>query len=1040
MYTRAHSTTLTVMIAFITVSVASAAVIYVDDGATGNNNGTSWADAFVDLQAALGAAERDDEIRVAQGVYRPAGPDGDRMASFVIPDGVTLLGGFAGVGSSDPDERGADYPSILCGDLNGDDATAAPEALLNDPRRQDNSHHVVKTAYVYPSAYSLLDGFTITGGNANGDHYTKTSGAGIEASSYTFAVQNCIIEFNSAADRGGGCDWVRTLSNCIVRNNYAGQGGGLIGPTSLDSCRIEGNAAENGGGIYEPSYEEDEAFVNCIIQDNRAVFGGGLYMTNHLASCEGCLFEGNTATEDGGAVYIMNNCTCRSELTLNRCKLAGNKAGTRGGGLYQEGNPQVWLVSSLVSGNTADDDGGGLYCNLYQGMVGSGWCSVTNSTIVHNTAAWNGGGVSCIASVPEYFSMVNSILWGNRDQTGSGTWDAQFRLSTTGTGTGTQTPPPASTYEPVNYCCIQGWMEALGGEGNIGEDPLFADADGADDEPGTGDHDYHLTVDSPCIDAGRNSPSGGTSGSGTPSTVSGGCALGVDLDGNPRIRGGIVDMGAYEFQYAVGAILYVDDGAGGIHNGANWGDAFTKLQDALAVAAAGQEIRVAQGTYRPADPNGPRESSFILKDGVAVRGGFAGYGSDNPDARDIERYETVLSGDLAGNDVNLERPEDLGWEPTRMENSYRVVTASRTNETAILDGFIITGGNANYLDFSQCSGAGMYNDQASPTVIDCTFIMNFAGNDDGGGLGAAIYNYESRPVFAGCKFMANAAIALDGGGGCGGAMGNWSSNPKLTRCRFAGNICGRDGGGMWNYQSNPALVNCLFAGNLARQGGSGSYGGAIYSYGDSLSLSNCTFAGNIARSLHVGDAGGAVYCEYLTGLSLLNSIFHGNRSTEDSQIALRYCDAVSIRYCNIEGGSPGTEETNIDLVPQFAALGSWDTNGTPDDPTDDRWTNGDYHLKSQAGRWDASARAWVQDAVTSPCIDAGSPAVAIMFEPFPNGGVVNMGAYGGTAEASKAWFGGEVCGVIVTGDLNGDCVVNLADVALMAVHWLEDRR
>jgi hypothetical protein len=72
--------------------------------------------------------------------------------------------------------------------------------------------------------------------------------------------------------------------------------------------------------------------------------------------------------------------------------------------------------------------------------------------------------------------------------------------------------------------------------------------------------------------------------------------------------------------------------------------------------------------------------------------------------------------------------------------------------------------------------------------------------------------------------------------------------------------------------------------------------------------------------------------------------------------------------------------------------------------------------------------------------NAGDPAAAIMQEPMPNGGIVNMGAYGGTAEASKSWFGGPDCRVIITGDLNGDCVVNLADVALMAVHWLEDRR
>ena len=100
--------------------------------------------------------------------------------------------------------------------------------------------------------------------------------------------------------------------------------------------------------------------------------------------------------------------------------------------------------------------------------------------------------------------------------------------------------------------------------------------------------------------------------------------------------------------------------------------------------------------------------------------------------------------------------------------------------------------------------------------------------------------------------------------------------------------------------------------------------------------------------------------------------------------------------------------------------------------------NGDYHLKSQAGRWDAAGQSWVQDEVTSSCIDAGDPMSPIGPEAFPNGGIVNMGAYGGTIEASKSWFGKPVCETIVAGDINGDCVVDFMDFAIMAFHWLED--
>jgi hypothetical protein len=99
---------------------------------------------------------------------------------------------------------------------------------------------------------------------------------------------------------------------------------------------------------------------------------------------------------------------------------------------------------------------------------------------------------------------------------------------------------------------------------------------------------------------------------------------------------------------------------------------------------------------------------------------------------------------------------------------------------------------------------------------------------------------------------------------------------------------------------------------------------------------------------------------------------------------------------------------------------------------------GDYHVKSQAGRWDPARQAWVADDVTSPCIDAGDPFVPIGYEPFPNGGVVNLGAYGGTAEASKSWFGGPVCETIIAGDINGDCRVDFADLEILMRHWMEE--
>jgi len=157
---------------------------------------------------------------------------------------------------------------------------------------------------------------------------------------------------------------------------------------------------------------------------------------------------------------------------------------------------------------------------------------------------------------------------------------------------------------------------------------------------------------------------------------------------------------------------------------------------------------------------------------------------------------------------------------------------------------------------------------------------------------------------------------------------------------------------------------------------------------------------------------------------------------------------ITISHSDIRGGLAAVyvhehcqlnwDPGNIDTDPCFVEAGYWDPNGTPEDANDDFWIDGDYHLKSQAGRWDANEGRWTIDEVTSPCIDVGDPMTPIGREPFPNGGLINMGAYGGTAEASKSYFGKTPCEVIVGGDINGDCIINFIDFRIMALHWCED--
>jgi hypothetical protein len=192
----------------------------------------------------------------------------------------------------------------------------------------------------------------------------------------------------------------------------------------------------------------------------------------------------------------------------------------------------------------------------------------------------------------------------------------------------------------------------------------------------------------------------------------------------------------------------------------------------------------------------------------------------DPEARNIKQYETILSGDLKGNDRQVDNPWELLDDPCRAENSYHVVTGSDTNSSAILDGFTITGGNANRTD-AYGNGGGMYNENGSPTVTNCTFSENAA-------------RWASY--------------------GAGGGMYTYNGSPKVRNCIFTGNVADCSaawgGGGMCNYGSNPTVTNCIFIGNNMYYG-SGS-GGICCSYGDA-NVTNCILWGNEGGQIEGGN-------------------------------------------------------------------------------------------------------------------------------------------------------------------------------------------
>jgi parallel beta-helix repeat protein len=593
---------------------------------------------------------------------------------------------------------------------------------------------------------------------------------------------------------------------------------------------------------------------------------------------------------------------------------------------------------------------------------------------------------------------------------------------------------------------------------------------------------------------------------------------------------------------ASGKIIYVDDDAAGANDGSNWENAYTYLQDALADANESEkpiEIRVAQGLYIPtsysdsnniADPIRANRQTFQLINGVTVRGGYAGFDEPEPNVRDINLYQTILSGDLNGDDIDVNDPHDLLREPTRYDNSLHVVTGSNTDATAVLDGFTISDGaiwvfTSFRLVGAPAGGAGMIIFSGSPTITDCTFTNNVTGNSGGGLL---IYD-GSNPTLFNCKFKEN--YADRGGGMCavknsnptlfnctfsdnfvsdeGGGMRNISSNPTLTNCIFSHNSAlkpsiyssSTEGGGMLNFLSNPMLTNCKFIENSADRGG-GMYnedsntelntcefisnmasrnGGAVYTNNGQLIAKGCTFKKNYQGAIEDYSEIGSIFtnCTFSANSTLYNGgavsvtnaifencIFTGNRAlgyesgsggavhimggapydeilkfnnctfsdnwaklgcslyctrpvgsiyvnncifwgTEDQiNIDDLYAAPTFVCYSVVQGDWEG--RGNIDEDPLVANPGYWADANNPNiiaEPNDPNamWIEGNYHLKSQAGRYDPNSGSWIIDDITSPCIDAGDPNSPVGDEPEPNGGRINMGAYGGTIQASKSY-------------------------------------
>ncbi|MFM6615756.1 MAG: beta strand repeat-containing protein, partial [Microcystis panniformis] len=627
----------------------------------------------------------------------------------------------------------------------------------------------------------------------------------------------------------------------------------------LDGFTITGGNATgttgnqgNGGGVYVSG--ASPTLRNITFRDNNGTNGGALY--NESGSNPvliDTLFEYNTATR-GAAIY---NDLSSPQITDGTFRL--NTAVNDGGAIYNTSSSNPTIVNTVFSRNYANRGSGGAVFNNLSNP------NFINTTFSNNVAITGGAFANNSSSV----AIRNSILYGNQNSSGTN------QISGGGV--------------TVANSIIQGG----GFTGATDNNPLFVNAN-ADD--------LRLKAGSPALNAGDSNllPADSRDLDGDGNTAE---KIPLDLAGNTRVLGANVDLGAYEGvelapapTTAVSRVVYVRTGAGGSNNGTSWTDAYTSLQDALAAAQSGDKIWVTAGTYKPTTGT-DRNATFTLKNNVEIYGGFAGT-ETSFSQRNVLTNVTTLSG-------------DIGTVNNTADNVYHVVTSNSPANTAVLDGFTISGGNANGTGTNQNFGGGMFipdsnpilrnlivennnatnsggglyngtnanysltssifrnntagtagaifNNVSSPTLTDVTFTNNTATS----GTAGAIYNNGGSPVFNNTTFSNNTATSN------GGAILNSSSNAVFNTATFTSNTSSNNGGAIYNASSNAVFNTVTFTSNT-----SSNQGGAIVNSSSNAVFNTATFSGNTSTN-----AGGAIYNGGGGSSTLNNVTFAQNRST-----------------------------------------------------------------------------------------------------------------------------------------------------------------
>ncbi len=764
----------------------------------------------------------------------------------------------------------------------------------------------------YFDTFQLVNGVAIYGG-------FEGSEEGLEERNWLENPTILSCDLNDSGDFEGNCFHVVTGSGTdetAVLDGFVVTAGQAI--AEIDP--LENNPYDRGGGLHNTA--GSPTISNVIFKNNRGIRGGAVYNGQGSAPILKNVHFIENSAEWGGA--MLNR--AGSSPTLVNVLFSQNEAENTAGAMYNLENSSPLIINAAFDRNHAETWGGAIL-NFTDSNP-----TIVNATFSRNTSFTMGGAMlNNHGSAP---IIINSVFWDNKGWTGA---NEIHNTSTAGV--------PLISYSLIDRGIdgpgITGEVNDLGG--NISSDPWLVDPDNGN---------VRLTGGSPAIGAGTMQP-----------FLADGLAESIetDLDGDPRFTDDSVSMGAYEWSWKGGSVVFVDQNAIGANDGVDWSSAFTDLQSALRTSEAVgpeviSEVWTAAGTYLPTRDPFDRESSFHLVNGVAVYGGFGGSES-SIDERNWSDNETILSG-------NIDSSDDTDW------NSFSVVVASGTDETAVLDGFTITGGNADmsgdYLFGPTRSGAGIFNINGSPTLANLIVQNNIA--DYGGG---GMMNYDgSSPKLTNIIFRNNS------GNRAGGLKNRENSSPILNGILFENNTA-NFGAGMSNaVNSNAVVINTVFLNNTAVNTGAG---GVDNIQNSSPLFINCTFFGNLTNGTGGGlrnDGEGSIP-------ELINVIFWGNESTFHGSLSqihnMESAGLPVLHHSLVQGGVDGPGVTggvhdnggNIDSDPLFV------------DPAE-----GDLRLNQESGA--------IQSGTIDPYM-AGGPAEGVTTDAAGNsrisGGTVDIGAF-----------------------------------------------